>query len=92
MRGVIGLVLAVLTRSAAVAVSAGVAYVLVVETLIGLVAEDTAQWLSGATLRSLAAGGDTLLDYPSALALGATYAAVGLAVAAVVLVKRDVSD
>lgn len=90
--GVMGLVLAVLTRSAAVAVSAGVAYVLVVETLVGLVAEDTAQWLPGATLRSLAAGGDTLLDYPSALALGATYAAVRLAVAAVVLVKRDVSD
>lgn len=90
--GVVGLVLAVLTRSAAVAVSAGVAYVLVLETLVGLVAEDAAQWLPGATLRSLAAGGDAVLDYPSALALGAAYAAVGLLLTAFVLVRRDVSD
>lgn len=90
--GVIGLVVAVLTRSAAVAVSAGVAYVLVVETLVGTVAEDAADWLPGATLRALATGGDAVIDHGTALALGAGYALAGLAVAAIVLVRRDVSD
>lgn len=90
--GVIGLVVAVLTRSAAVAVSAGVAYVLVVETLVGTVAEDAADWLPGATLRALATGGDAVIDHGTALALGAGYALAGLAGAAIVLVRRDVSD
>ena len=90
--GVIGLVVAVLTRSAAVAVSAGVAYVLVVETLVGTVAEDAADWLPGATLRALATGGDAVIDHGTALTLGAGYAVAGLAVAAIVLARRDVSD
>jgi ABC-2 type transport system permease protein len=90
--GVIGLVVAVLSRSAAVAVSAGVAYVLVIETLVGTVAEDAADWLPGATLRALATGGDAVIDHGTALALGAGYALAGLALAAIVLVRRDVSD
>ena len=55
--GVVGLVLAVLTRSAAVAISIGVGYVLVVESVIRLALGDASDWLPGSTLNALAAGG-----------------------------------
>lgn len=54
--GVIGLVFAVLARSAAVAISVGVGYVLVVESIVKLAAGDASDWLLGSTLTALAHG------------------------------------
>ena len=90
--GVIGLVIALLTRSAAVAISAGVGYVLVVEGAVRLVAADLADRLPGATLTALAGGGSTTLDYGAAIRLGLVYATIGLGVAAIVLARRDVVE
>ncbi len=90
--GVVGLVLAVLTRSAAVAISIGVGYVLVVESVIRLALGDASDWLPGSTLNALAAGGTPDLAYGAALTLGIGYVVIGLALATIVVVRRDVTD
>jgi hypothetical protein len=90
--GVLGLVIAVLSRSAMVAVSIGVGYVLVVESLIRMVDGAPVDQLVGTTLGAIAKGGTAAVSYPSALALGATYVIVGLVVAGLVFARRDVTD
>ena len=90
--GVVGLVIAVLTKSSAVAIGVGLGYVLVIEGLLRLVAPDAADWLPGATLTAIAGGGSAAIPYSTALALGLTYAVVGLVVAGLVVRRRDVTD
>jgi ABC-type transport system involved in multi-copper enzyme maturation permease subunit len=90
--GVIGLVIAVLTRSSAIAITIGIGYVLVVESIVGLVADDLAHWLPGQTLTALAQGGTADVAYGTAVVLGLLYATIGLVSAAVTFAKRDVLD
>lgn len=90
--GVIGLVLAVVTRSSAIAISIGAGYVLVVESIVRQSLGDGADWLLGSTINALAAGGTQVLPYGTAAAMGAIYIAVGLLIATVVVTRRDVSD
>jgi hypothetical protein len=90
--GVLGLVIAVLSRSAMVAVSIGVGYVLVVESLIRMVDGAPVDQLLGTTLGAIAKGGTAAVSYSSALALGAVYVIVGLALAGIVFTRRDVTD
>lgn len=90
--GVAGLVLAVLSRSSAVAISVGVGYVLVVESIVKAAAEGASAWLPGTTLSALAQGGTPTLSYPGALALGLAYGILGLGVAVAVLTRRDITD
>jgi hypothetical protein len=90
--GVLGLVIAVLTRSAMVAVAIGVGYVLVVESLIEMMASAPSDWLLGTTLNAIASGGTPAVSFGTALALGAAYVIVGLVLAGLVLTRRDVTD
>lgn len=90
--GVLGLVIAVLTRSAAVAVSVGIGYVLVVESLIKMVGDAPSDWLLGTTLSAVASGGTATVAHGTALALAAAYVTIGLIAAAVVVTRRDVTD
>lgn len=90
--GVLGLVIAVLTRSAAVAISTGVGYVLVVESLVKMVKDAPADWLLGTTLGAVASGGTATTAYGTALALALGYVILGLVLAGVVFVRRDVTD
>lgn len=90
--GVVGFLLATLTRSAAVAISAGVGYVLVLEPVLGSAAGAVADRLPGSTLTALAGGGSADLPYLGAVGLGAAYAAAGVAVALLVFRRRDITD
>ena len=90
--GVIGLVLAVVTRSSAIAISIGAGYVLVVESIVRQSLGDGANWLLGSTLNALAAGGNQAWSYGTAATMGAVYVMAGLLVATVVVTRRDVSD
>jgi len=90
--GVLGLVIAVLTRSAAVSISIGVGYLLVVESLIKMVKDAPSDWLLGTTLSSVASGGTAAVSYGTALALALAYVTLGLVLAGVVFVRRDVTD
>jgi len=90
--GVLGLVIAVLTRSAAVAIAIGVGYVLVVESIIKMLEDVPSDWLLGTTLNAVASGGTPAVGFGTALALAAGYVIVGLVVAGLVYVRRDVTD
>jgi hypothetical protein len=90
--GVIGLVIAVLSRSAVVAVSIGVGYVLVVESLIRMVDGAPVDQLLGTTLGAIAKGGTATVDQPTAILLGFAYVIVGFVVAGAVFARRDVTD
>ncbi|WP_458248477.1 hypothetical protein [Streptomyces sp. MAI_2237] len=90
--GVIGLVLALLTRSAAISISVGVGYVLVVEAVITAALDSLSDWTPGATLTALAQGGTHNIPYDTALALGALYTLLGLGVALFVFKRRDITD
>lgn len=90
--GVLGLAIAVVARSAAVAISIGVGYVLVVESLIKMVGDAPSDWLLGSTLNAVAAGGTQAITYGTALALSAAYVTLGLVIAGVVFLRRDVTD
>ena len=90
--GVLGLVIATLTRSAAVAISIGVGYVLVVESLVKMLKDVPSDWLLGTTLGAVASGGTDAVSYGTALALALGYVTVGLVVAGAVFGRRDVTD
>ena len=90
--GVLGLAIAVVSRSAMVAVAIGVGYVLVVESLLTMVSGAPKDWLLGTTLNAIASGGTPTISFGTALALGVGYVIVGLVLAGAVLTRRDVTD
>ena len=90
--GVLGLVIAVLTRSAAMSIAIGGGYLLVVESLIKMLKDAPSDWLLGTTLGALASGGTAAVSYGTALALALAYVTLGLVLAGVVFVRRDVTD
>jgi len=90
--GVIGLVLAVLARSSAVAISVGVGYVLVVESIVKMAMSGSSDWLPGSTLNALARGGTASLSYAAAGALALLYVTISLGLALTVVTRRDITD
>ena len=90
--GILGLVIATLARSAAVAISIGVGYVLVVESIIKMLKDVPSDWLLGTILNAVANGGTAAVTSGTALALGLGYVTLGLAIAGFVYVRRDVTD
>ncbi len=90
--GSAGLALAVLTRSAGVAIGVGVGWVLLVEAVLGALSRELGDWLPGAVLGALAAGGTDRVGAGTALGLGALYVAVALSASLVVFSRRDVTD
>jgi len=90
--GSIGLALATVTRSAGVAIGAGVGYVLLVEAVIAAVASDVADWLPGSILTAIAQGGAGPVSYAEACVTGGAYVAVALTAAFVVFRRRDITD
>jgi ABC-2 type transport system permease protein len=88
--GLIGLMLAVLTRSSALAIGIGLGFLLVVEGLISIVAPDASSYLPGGTLDTLAAGGNDQLSWGAALGLVVLYGVVAATVSLAVFRTRDI--
>jgi ABC-type transport system involved in multi-copper enzyme maturation permease subunit len=87
----IGAVLAIVLRSAAAAISVGLGYLLVGETLLSTVWSGANQWLPRALLVALAQGGTAEVDYARALVLIGIYLVMALGVAATLFRQRDVA-
>jgi hypothetical protein len=88
--GLIGLMLAVLTRSAAMAIGIGVGFLLVVESLITIVAPAAGKYLPGGTLNTLVAGGTAGLSWAASLGLVVLYGVIATFVSLVVFRARDI--
>jgi ABC-2 type transport system permease protein len=88
--GLIGLMLAVLTRSAALAIGIGIGYLLVVESLIAIVAPEAKKYLPGGTLMTLVAGGTPGLSWGASLGLVVAYGVIAIAVSLFAFRARDI--
>lgn len=100
--GLIATTIAVLTRSAPIAISAGVAYFILGETLLSSFWDSLAEWGPAAVMIALSMGGadgasmmggtETVIGYTTAALLALGYAVVSLAISAAVLARRDVTS
>ena len=89
--GIIGMVLGLLLRSPISAISFGVLWLLIVETLLIAVKNSLQSWMPGYQLSTIASGGTADVTYTHALAVGGAYVAVGAVVASILFVRRDVA-
>jgi hypothetical protein len=90
--GIIGMVLGLLLRSPISAISFGVLWLLIIENLLIAVRGSLQNWLPGAQLNAIASGGTLDLAYKNALTVGGIYVGVGAIIAAILFVRRDVSN
>jgi hypothetical protein len=90
--GLIGLMLAVLTRSSALAIGLGIGFLLVVEGLITIVAPGARSYLPGGTLNTLASGGNAQLAWGSAFGLAIAYGVIATAVSLFTFRMRDITS
>jgi ABC-2 type transport system permease protein len=90
--GLIGGVLAILMRSAAISISIGVGFLFIFELLIGQFAPDVGNRLPATILGALAAGGTFSIEYTTAMIMTVVYGAASLIVMMAVFVRRDVTD
>lgn len=88
--GIVGLVIATITRSSGLAIAGGIGYLMVVENMIGLIADSAVDWMPGGILSAVASGGTATVSYVTALAIATLYALGGLGAAALTVRTRDV--
>ncbi len=90
--GVFGATLAIITRSAAVSITAGIGYLLIGENLLGIAWDQIGKWSPAAMLDAFTAGGTELVTYTKALVMLAVYVAAALIATFVVFERRDITD
>lgn len=88
----IGIVLGLLLRSPISSISIGVIWLLIVESIIGLVKPSTLDWLPGNQLSTIAMGGSSALSYSDSLIRGSIYVAIGLVISLTLFTRRDVAN
>jgi hypothetical protein len=88
--GLIGLMLAVLTHSSAMAIGIGIGFLLVVESLISIVAVNAAKYLPGGTLSTLVQGGTNGFPWGAALGVVVLYGLIAATVSLIVFRTRDI--
>ena len=90
--GTIGFTIAIVTRSAIVAIAGGIGYLMVFEGLLGMVADELTTYLPGSILDAVVAGGNATLAYGPALALAALFGAAAIGISTLVFSRRDVTS
>lgn len=90
--GLIGLLIAVWTRSSGIAIGVGIGYLLIVENLIGIVADGATDFLPGGTLGALASGGTADLAWSTALGLTVLYGSAAALAALMIFRNRDITS
>jgi ABC-type transport system involved in multi-copper enzyme maturation permease subunit len=88
----LGILIAMLLRSAPATIGVGVAYALPFEILLTVSAEDLTRWLPGQLFQALARGGTADVAHASALAGASAWAMAAVVVALMVFRWRDVPD
>ena len=88
---VVGMILGILLRSSVIAIGAGLALLLPIETILTDAVPGTARWLPGQLLEAIAQGGSTQAPFGPALITVSAYLAGAVAVAMLVFARRDVT-
>lgn len=90
--GLFGAAIAVVARSASLAITAGVAYFLVGENLLRLVWDNAGDWLPAGLLDTFTSGGSADVAYLTAAGLLAVYVVGATATLSTVFTRRDITD
>lgn len=90
--GLVGAVLAMVMRSAAISITAGVAYLILIENLLGIIWDSAGEWLPAGIISAFAVGGTASVSFEKALVLSTGYAILGLGVMYFTFLRRDVTD
>lgn len=99
--GLVGATLAVLTRSAAIAIALGAAYFMLGESLVSTFWEPLGEWGPAAVTNALATGGAAgtslgavrpAIGYATAAILALGYGIVAVAISSAVVARRDVTS
>lgn len=90
--GTIGMILGLLLRSPITAISIGVAWLLVVESIISVTVKHSGKWMPGQLAQSIASGGDFNSAYSHALVVLGGYLLFGVVVVSVLFRRRDVAN
>ncbi|NDL57112.1 ABC transporter permease subunit [Phytoactinopolyspora mesophila] len=88
----LGVLLAVVLRSAPATIGVGVAYALPFEILLTVAAEDVTRWLPGQLFQALAQGGTEAVSRAAALLGAVGWVAATVVVALIIFQRRDVPD
>jgi ABC-2 type transport system permease protein len=89
--GIAGQALAVLTRSTALALGIGLAWLLPLENIVQNSWAGAVHWLPGLLFGAVARGGTTGVSYSAAIMLALAYGALALVVATPDFIRRDIS-
>jgi ABC-2 type transport system permease protein len=89
--GIVGLALAVLARSTALALSIGLAWLLPLENIVQNSWSGAVHWLPGLLFGAVARGGAAGVSYSAAIVLALAYGALAVAIATSSFIRRDVS-
>jgi len=91
--GIFGALLAMVSRSSAISIAAGVAYFLIGEHLIlQSLWPSIADWLPAGLLSALAEGGTPSVSFTIALTVSAMYATAAYAATSLIFERRDITD
>ena len=90
--GVLGACLAVILRSSITAISAGLIWLLVIETLFGFFGKTLAKWLPGGNLANFADGGSLEMSYLHSAGVVSIYSLVALVALLIIFNFRDVAN
>ena len=90
--GLLGAMLATVTRSSAIAISFGAACFMIVEPLVGSFWDALGDWGPATMLSTFAGGGTAAIGYATAAVLAAAYGLASVAVTSTVLVRRDITS
>jgi len=88
---IIGMIAGVLLRSSVIAIAAGLAVLLPVETILTDAVPGTARWMPAQLLEAIGQGGATGASFSAALITVSAYLAGAVAIAMLVFVRRDVT-
>lgn len=90
--GLLGVCLAVILRSSIMAISAGLVWLLVIESLIGLFGKGISKWMPGGNFASLGDGGSLELSFAHSAMVAGIYSAGGIVLVLIIFSRRDVAN
>ena len=90
--GTVGMVLGIVLRSPISAISLGVIWLLIVETLLTVVRPSTEKWLPGALMSAIGQGGTPTLEYQRSLVVALIYVTSAALISGTLFYRRDVSN
>ena len=90
--GALGMILGLLFRSPITAISIGVLWSLILESILAAAIRSTLKWLPAQNMGNIAEGGSPTLSYTHSIILSLGFLGVGLAIVSLLFKRRDVSN